>query len=63
MVAKPILPSTYYTGHTAQRFDVPANAKAYTEASMSELQQRTKTQAATGGGIGRVREPASPTKA
>lgn len=63
MVAKPILPSTYYSGQTAQRSDIPANVKAYTEASVSELQQRTKTKAATGGGIGRVRDPASPTKA
>ena len=30
---------------------------------MSELKQMIKTKAATGGGIGRVREPASPTKA
>ena len=63
MVAKPILPSTYYEGQTAKRSEVPANVKAYTEASVSELQQRTKTKAATGGGIGRVRDPASPTKA
>ena len=64
MVAKPILPSTYYSGQTALRSDsLPANVKAYNEASVSELQQRTRTKTATGGGIGLVREPASPTKA